>query len=73
MRHVIIVAALLATAETLLHLIGAAAALDGKLYAFGGGGEGFQALKTVECYDPAKESWTPCAPMPTARSCSARG
>jgi N-acetylneuraminic acid mutarotase len=46
----------------------AAAALGPHVYTFGGGGPGFQALNTVECYDPAKEAWSSRAPMPTARS-----
>jgi len=46
----------------------AAAALGGRLYVFGGGGPNFQALNTVECFDPAKDAWSPRATMPTARS-----
>ncbi len=46
----------------------AAAVHTDRIYVFGGGGEGFAALKTAERYDPAKDAWTPIAPMPTARS-----
>lgn len=46
----------------------AAAVHDDRIYVFGGGGEGFSALNTAECYEPAKDAWTLIAPMPTARS-----
>ncbi len=46
----------------------AAAVHHDRIYVFGGGGQGFNALKTAECYDPAKDAWTPIAAMPTARS-----
>lgn len=46
----------------------AAAVHHDRIYVFGGGGEGFAALKTAECYDPKTDRWSPIAPMPTARS-----
>lgn len=53
------------------------AVLDGRLYVFGGGtresdGSGV-GLTSVEMYDPASGSWTPRAPMPTARQTMAVG
>merc|ERR1719460_534934 len=44
-------------------------ALDGKLYAAGGFGAGFQALDTAEVYDPQTDGWQPLAKMSTARCC----
>src|SRR5512134_366494 len=42
--------------------------LDGKIYAIGGATTGNSAgLRTVEAYDPAVNSWTARAAMPTAR------
>jgi hypothetical protein len=50
--------------------LGLAAAPNGKLYAVGGyasAGAPFAPLATVEEYDPATDTWTTKAPMPTAR------
>jgi N-acetylneuraminic acid mutarotase len=50
-----------------------AAAVDGKLYVFGGrtreanGTEINGTLQVVEMYDPATNTWSPRAPMPTGR------
>jgi N-acetylneuraminic acid mutarotase len=41
--------------------------VDGKIYAIGGAGPVFQALRTVEVYDPATDTWTTKSEMPTAR------
>ena len=41
--------------------------VDGKIYAIGGAGPIYQALRTVEEYDPATDKWTTKSPMPTAR------
>ncbi len=55
------------------------AALDGMLYVFGGrtrdadGTEVNGTLATVEMYDPATDSWTARAPMPTGRRTMAVG
>ncbi len=54
----------------------AVAVLDGKLYAVGGetpnsngsGTETYQRLGALEVYDPAADSWTALAAMPTPRS-----
>ncbi len=49
---------------------GAAAASNGKIYAVGGigpGGPQASFLSTLEEYDPATDTWTTQAPMPTAR------
>jgi N-acetylneuraminic acid mutarotase len=46
------------------------AAINGILYAVGGhitGGAGGAILATLEAYDPASNTWTTKAPMPTAR------
>ena len=46
-------------------------AVDGKIYAIGGSpgyGQWYQGLSTVEEYDPATDTWTRKADMPTARS-----
>ena len=45
------------------------AALDGKLYAAGGGHEDEDdaAFNSVERYDPATNAWEEVAPMATAR------
>ena len=41
--------------------------VDGKIYAIGGAGPVYQALGTVEVYDPATDSWdTTKTRMPTA-------
>jgi hypothetical protein len=52
--------------------LAAATAADGKLYAIGGYNSGactpFGYCATVEAYDPATNTWTPRAPMPTARA-----
>jgi glucose/arabinose dehydrogenase/N-acetylneuraminic acid mutarotase len=55
------------------------AVLDGQLYVFGGrtrdadGTEVNGTLATVEMYDPATDSWTPRASMPTGRRTMAVG
>ena len=42
--------------------------LDGKLYAVGGlGGAGYNALSSVERYDPAVGAWEAVAPLTAAR------
>jgi N-acetylneuraminic acid mutarotase len=41
--------------------------VDGKIYAIGGAGPVYQALKTVEMYDPATDRWETKTSMPTAR------
>lgn len=41
---------------------------DGKLYVFGGGGEGFKSLSSTEVYDPAADRWERRAPLPGPRS-----
>jgi N-acetylneuraminic acid mutarotase len=41
--------------------------VDGKIYAIGGAGPIYQALGTVEVYDPANDTWTTMSEMPTAR------
>jgi N-acetylneuraminic acid mutarotase len=41
--------------------------VDGKIYAIGGAGPVYQALRTVEAYDPATDTWTTKSEMPTAR------
>jgi N-acetylneuraminic acid mutarotase len=40
---------------------------DGKIYAIGGAGPVYQALGTVEVYDPVTDTWTTKSEMPTAR------
>jgi len=55
---------------TARHHIGLAAASNGKLYAVGGstsGNSGVTALRTVEEYNPATNTWATRAPMPTGR------
>ncbi len=42
-------------------------AVDGKIYVIGGAGPVYQALHTVEEYDPATDTWTAKSEMPTAR------
>ncbi|MCI0530226.1 MAG: hypothetical protein L0Y56_22510 [Nitrospira sp.] len=41
---------------------------DGRIYVFGGGGEGFKSLNRVDIYDPVADQWFPGRPMPTTRS-----
>jgi len=41
--------------------------VDRKIYAIGGAGPVYQALHTVEVYDPATDTWTTKSDMPTAR------
>ncbi len=45
-----------------------AAAVGGKIYAIGGGGENFTSLNSVEIYDPQEDRWREGSPMPTTRS-----
>jgi N-acetylneuraminic acid mutarotase len=49
--------------------LAAAAGPDGRIYAIGGRGTDITTVevKTVEVYDPAANSWSTAAPMPTAR------
>jgi N-acetylneuraminic acid mutarotase len=42
-------------------------AVNGKIYAIGGGGEGVTVFGTVEEYDPTADRWTTKAGMPTPR------
>ena len=49
----------------------AVAVLDGKLYAVGGQGAGYNALSSVERYDAATNAWEATAPMATAREAHA--
>ena len=44
----------------------AAATMDDKVYAIGGGGPGLQ-LNSVEILDPANNIWMPCKSLRTAR------
>jgi N-acetylneuraminic acid mutarotase len=46
----------------------AAAVKKGKIYAMGGTNEDFEALCSVLAYNPAANTWTSAAPMPTARA-----
>jgi N-acetylneuraminic acid mutarotase len=46
----------------------ASAVFQGKIYLFGGGGEGFQSLNRVEIYDPVSDRWSDGREMPTVRS-----
>ncbi len=41
--------------------------VDGKIYVIGGAGPVYEALGTVEVYDPATGIWETKSPMPTAR------
>jgi N-acetylneuraminic acid mutarotase len=41
--------------------------VDGKIYAIGGAGPVYQALDTVEVYNPTTDTWTTKAEMPSAR------
>ena len=41
--------------------------VDGKIYVIGGAAPYYQALGTVEVYDPATDTWTEKSEMPTAR------
>jgi N-acetylneuraminic acid mutarotase len=43
--------------------------VDGKIYAIGGAGPVYQALGTVEVYDPVTDTWQAKSEMPTARQC----
>ena len=45
-----------------------AAAVGGKLYAFGGLDNDFSNLRSVEAFDPQTGAWAAVASMPTARS-----
>jgi N-acetylneuraminic acid mutarotase len=49
----------------------AVAAVDGRLYAFGGLVADFGAVASVFAYDPGADAWTPRAPLPTARGAAA--
>ncbi|XP_060879023.1 ring canal kelch homolog isoform X2 [Metopolophium dirhodum] len=42
--------------------------LNGLLYAVGGSNNDSMQLKSVECYDPSLDTWTPVAEMSTCRS-----
>lgn len=44
------------------------AAAKGMLFAIGGGGLGFESLRSAEMYDPVLDKWSEIAPMPTLRS-----
>jgi len=44
------------------------AVFQGRIYVFGGGGEGFRSLNQVEIYDPPADQWTEGREMPTTRS-----
>ncbi len=50
--------------------LAAATGLDGRIYAIGGclTSDGYTGLNTVEVYNPATNSWSSAAPMPTART-----
>jgi N-acetylneuraminic acid mutarotase len=41
--------------------------VDGKIYVIGGAGPVYNALRTVEVYDPATDTWATRSEMPTAR------
>ena len=43
--------------------------VDGKIYAIGGAGPVYEALRTVEEYDPTTDTWTTKTEMLTARQC----
>ena len=48
----------------------AASVVDGKIYVFGGGrggGSSYPVMSTVEAYDPATDTWTRKADMPSAK------
>jgi N-acetylneuraminic acid mutarotase len=45
----------------------ATCAVNGRIYAIGGGGEGVTVFSTVEVYDPLTDTWTKKADMPTGR------
>jgi N-acetylneuraminic acid mutarotase len=45
-----------------------ACAVDGKIYAIGGGPAPHQGISAVEEYDPGTDTWTTKAPMPTPRA-----
>ena len=46
----------------------ATVAYQGKIYGFGGGGPNFKSMNSVVIYDPATDSWSEGAVMPTLRS-----
>ena len=46
----------------------AGAVLDGKLYVVGGKSDGNTCLSSVECLDPATNTWDAAAPMSMARA-----
>lgn len=48
-------------------LSGAARGGDGRLYLVGGADAALQPMRTVQAYDPALQSWSPVAPLGTAR------
>lgn len=50
-----------------------AAVIAGKLYIVGGANRAIQALKTLQVYDPATDTWTELKPMSTARFFPAAG
>ena len=47
--------------------LAAATGSDGTIYALGGNNRDSTHLDTVEAYDPSTNTWSPIAPMPTAR------
>lgn len=47
---------------------GAAAVYNGRIYLFGGGGNNFQSLNSVEIYDPRDDRWSLGKEMPSIRS-----
>ena len=52
---------------TARQMLAAVAAPDGKIYAIGGFTSLYNAVDTVEEYDPATDTWTSATPMLTAR------
>ena len=42
--------------------------VGGKLYAFGGFGDAYEELRSMEVYDPATNTWSECPPMKHPRS-----
>jgi hypothetical protein len=55
-----------ANPSPVVRLEGAAAVVDGKLYAFGGFAGGLGAQTRVDVYDPGTGNWSQLAPMPRA-------